>query len=299
MNNLSKHIILVLAILFMSVAGSAQQLSHYTQFMFNSFALNPALAGTKDHYEVRSLSRFQWAGIVDAPQTISLSAHGPHPELDMGFGGYLFSDVTGPTSKTGLYGTYAYNIEAFENIRLSMGVSLGILQSKFDGTEIRMFQDDPVVQEGVYNAYSPDAALGLYLYAENWYAGFSAFQLFANKLKLYDIKSGLNKLKNHYYLIGGYRYDINDEFSIEPSIIIKGVTPVPMQMDINARATYLNRLWLGFSYRTQDAFSFLLGYIHEERFYFGYSYDISTSTIKDFNSGTHEIMIGLRLNPIK
>jgi type IX secretion system PorP/SprF family membrane protein len=277
----------------------AQQLSHYTQFMFNDYVLNPAVAGTKDYYQVRSVSRFQWTGIVDAPQTISLSAYGPHKSLDMGFGGYLFSDVTGPTSKTGIYGTYAYNLEAWNDIRLSMGVSLGILQSKFDGTEIRMFQDDPLVQGGVYNAYSPDAALGLYLYHENWYAGFSAFQLFANKLKLYDVKSGLNKLKNHFFLVGGYRYDINDEFSVEPSIIIKGVTPVPMQVDLNARATYLNRFWLGLSYRTKDAFSFLLGYIHEERFYFGYAFDISTSTIKDFNSGTHEIMIGIRLNPVK
>ncbi|HDR89025.1 MAG TPA: type IX secretion system membrane protein PorP/SprF [Bacteroidetes bacterium] len=279
---------------------AAQQLPQYTQFMFNDFVLNPAVAGTADYYQIRSNSRFQWVGILDAPQTISLSIYGPHKEKPMGFGGYLYSDVTGPTSRTGLYGTYAYNIEAWPDIRLSMGLSLGLLQNKVDGTEIQLIEEnDPVFQGGVYSAWVPDASLGFYLYHDNWFAGFSAFQLFSNNIKVYDMKNGLNRLKHHYYLMGGYATDIHPDFRLEVSAMLKGTTPVPLQLEFNARTTYRETFWMGLSYRTKDAASILLGYIHENRFMFGYSYDISTSTIRSFNSGTHEIMIGVRLNPIR
>ena len=277
----------------------AQQLPHFTQFMFNDYVLNPAVAGTRDHYQIRANSRFQWAGIVDAPQTISLSMNGPHNNRPMGFGGYLYNDVTGPTSRTGLYGTYAYNVSIKGNIRLSMGLSFGVLQNKIDGTEIALHDpNDPAMQGGITSAFVPDASVGLYGYGASWYAGFSAFQLFSNNLKLYDEKNGLNKLKSHFYLIGGYSYDINSEFRIEPSVIIKAMSPVPLQIDLNAKVTYQEMVWLGLSYRSRDAASVLVGYIHDQRYYFGYSYDFSTSDIRSYNSGSHEIMIGVRFTSL-
>ena len=222
-----------------SLGTRSQQLPHYTQYMFNDYVLNPAVAGTKDHYQIRANSRFQWAGIIDAPQTISLSMNGPHNTRPMGFGGYLYNDVTGPTSRTGIYGTYAYNVSIRGDIRLSMGLSFGILQNKIDGTEIALHDpNDPAMKGGITSAFVPDASVGLYAYGRSWYAGFSAFQLFSNNLKIYDEKNGLNKLKSHFYLIGGYSYEINSEFKIDPSVIIKAMSPVPIQIDLNAKITY-------------------------------------------------------------
>ena len=278
----------------------SQQLPVFTQFMFNDFVLNPAIAGTKPYYEIRSNSRFQWAGVLDAPQTMSLSLYGPHSSKNMGFGGYLFNDVTGPTSRTGLYGSYAYNVELSSGIRLSMGLSAGILQNKVDGTKITLFDpNDQALKESVYSNYSPDAAVGLYAYGDHWFAGFSAFQLFANSLKYYDIKSGLNKLKTHYYLMGGYRYDFQENFSLEGSALVKKVAPTPFQLELNLKGTYLNKFWLGLSYRSSDAMSLMLGYLHMEKYYFGYSYDIGLSDFRKYHSGSHEIMIGFRFNKIK
>lgn len=292
------HILIFISLI--PVGLKAQQLPHFTQYMFNDYVLNPAIAGTKDYYQVRAISRFQWVGVVDAPQTINLSINGPHSEKSMGFGGYLYNDVTGPTSKTGIYGTYAYNINIVNNIRLSMGLSLGILQNKIDGTKITLHDiDDPVLQDGVYSSWVPDASIGFYFYDENWFGGFSAFQLFSNNLKVYDEKSGLNRLKHHYYLMGGYRFDVSPQFSIEPSLFFKGTPHVTPQIDINAKVTYQEMVWLGLSYRSQDAVSILLGYIHNKRYYFGYAYEFGITEFRSYNSGTHEIMIGLRFNPIK
>lgn len=298
---MKKRITILICFILVVPAGLlSQQLPHFTQFMFNDYVLNPAVAGTKDHYQVRSNSRFQWAGIVDAPQTISLSMNGPHRTRPMGFGGYLYNDVTGPTSRTGLYGTYAYNVAIKGNVRLSMGLSFGIMQNKIDGTEITLHDpNDLAMQGGISSAWVPDASVGFYFYSNDWYAGVSAFQLFSNNLKVYDEKNGLNKLKGHFFLLGGYRYDINEDFRIEPSLIIKAMSPVPIQIDVNAKVTYVEMVWLGLSYRSRDAASILLGYIHDKRYYFGYSFDFSTSDIRSYNSGSHEIMIGIRFTSIR
>ena len=279
---------------------AAQQMSIYSQFMFNDYVLNPAVAGTKNYYQIRANSRFQWAGIVDAPQTVSFSVFGPHASKPMGFGGYIINDVTGPTSRTGAYGTYAYNVEVKNDIRLSMGLSFGMLQNKVDGTRITLFDpDDNALQKSVYSSIVPDASVGLYMYGKNWYAGFSAFQLFANSLKVYDMRNGLNKLKTHFYLMGGYTLEAGNNLTIEPAVLIKKTTPVPLQVDLNAKVTYLKKVWLGVSFRTSDAVALLVGYIHKNKYYFGYSYDISINEIRKYNSGSHEIMLGVRFNDIK
>ncbi len=289
-----------LLLLLLTPGVAAQQLSLYSQYMFNDYVLNPAVAGTKNYYQIRANSRFQWAGILDGPQTVSFSVFGPHVSKPMGFGGYIINDVTGPTSRTGAYGSYAYNVGVNNDIRLSMGLSFGILQNKVDGTRITLFDpDDNALQQTVYSTLVPDASVGLYMYGENWYAGASAFQLFANSLKMYDMRNGLNRLKVHFYLMGGYTFELGDHFTIEPTVLIKKTAPVPLQADFNTKITYMEKVWLGASYRTSDAVALLVGYIHNDKYYFGYSYDIGINEIRKYNNGSHEIMLGVRFNNIK
>ena len=292
--------ILLLMILFCGLALEAQQSPHFTQYMFNDFVINPAVAGTKDYYQIRSNHRFQWIGLSDPPLTNTLSIYGPHAKLPMGFGGYIYNDVTGPTSRTGITGSYAYNIEIDQDIRISGGLSLGLMQFKLDGAQLTIKDvNDLAIQPVVYNSYVPDASIGFYAYADEWYAGFSVSQLLNNKLTLFEEKSGLNKLKSHFYLTGGYKYEINRDLVAEPSIIIKGTAPGIYTFDLTARVLYQDMVWGGLSYRLSDAVSILLGYIYDEKFYFGYAYDIGINELRSYNSGSHEIMIGYRFNDIR
>lgn len=292
--------ILLLMILFCGLALEAQQSPHFTQYMFNDFVINPAVAGTKDYYQIRSNHRFQWIGLSDPPLTNTLSIYGPHAKLPMGFGGYIYNDVTGPTSRTGITGSYAYNIEIDQDIRISGGLSLGLMQFKLDGAQLTIKDvNDLAIQPVVYNSYVPDASIGFYAYADEWYAGFSVSQLLNNKLTLFEEKSGLNKLKSHFYLTGGYKYEINRDLVAEPSIIIKGTAPGIYTFDLTARVLYQDMVWGGLSYRFSDAVSILLGYIYDEKFYFGYAYDIGINELRSYNSGSHEIMIGYRFNDIR
>jgi type IX secretion system PorP/SprF family membrane protein len=289
-------IILSLIILLLPFTLEGQQSPVYTQYMFNKFVYNPAFAGVDPFFQIRSNHRFQWVGLTDPPLTNSLSYYGPHATLPMGYGGYIYYDVTGPTSRAGLTGAYAYNVGITDDLRLSMGISLGIMQYKMDGTQITLKDPtDDALEKAVYSSFAFDANFGLYLYSDNYYAGFSTTQLINSKLKLY----GLNKLKTHYYLTGGYTFDINDDFKLEPSMIIKATSPLIFQLDFNVRVIYMDMIWLGLSYRTQDALSFLIGYTYNDRIHIGYSYDFTTTDLRKYNSGTHEIMIGYRFHDIK
>jgi type IX secretion system PorP/SprF family membrane protein len=291
-------LIFLLACLVLPVKG--QQTPLYTQYMFNQLLYNPAIAGVDPYYQIRSNHRFQWAGMTDAPLTNALAFHGPHPTLPMGYGGYIYHDVTGPTSQTSITGTYAYNIRVAENTRLSLGLSVGVMQYRVDGTQITIKDPtDQALQQAVYTSWVPDANLGLYLYHEDFYVGFSTAHMISTQLKLYEPGIGINKLKTHFFLTGGYIWEINQDFKLEPSFMLKGSLPNAVQFDINARVIWQDMVWGGISYRTSDAVSILIGYSYEEKIYFGYSYDITLSDLRNYNTGTHEIMIGFRFNDVK
>lgn len=297
---MKKIIFITLYIILAAWEARAQQNPHYTQYMFNEFVINPAIAGTKDYYQIRSNHRFQWVGLNDPPLTNTLSVYGPHADMPMGFGGHFYNDVTGPTSRSGITGSYAYNIEINRDVRLSGGLSLGMMQFKIDGSQLTAKEaGDVAIQPVVFSTYIPDASIGFYAWAENYYAGFSVTQLFNNSLKIFDEKNGLNKLKSHFYLTGGYTYEINRDYKLEPSILIKGTAPKIFQFDLTSRVIYQDMVWGGLSYRMKDAVSLLLGYIYDDKFYFGYSYDMGITGLRRYNSGSHELMIGYRFNDMK
>jgi len=292
----------VLAVLITCGTVHSQQLPQYSQYMLNDYVLNPAIAGIHDYYQVRSNYRYQWTGIVDAPRTYTISVFGPHKKKDMGFGGYIFNDVTGPTSRIALYGSYAYNIMIQQDMRLSFGLNAGLIQYKVDGTKITLHdtEEDVVFSNSILNDYLPDATFGLYFYTPQYYVGFSAAQLIMSKINFKEVDAaGINKLTNHFHLIAGYKYSINEKLDVEPSVMLKYTSPATPQVDINAKIIYLKNTWGGISYRTKDAVSILLGYIFEDQLYFGYSYDFNTSTLSKYSSGSHELMFGIKFNKYK
>jgi type IX secretion system PorP/SprF family membrane protein len=291
---------ILILILICSLQLKAQQTPLYTQYMFNPVLYNPAVAGVESFFQIRSNHRFQWVGMTDPPLTNALSFFGPHPTMPMGYGGYIYNDVTGPTSRTSITGVYAYNIELPMDMRLSMGVSLGFMQYKVDGTQITLKDpSDEALMNSVYTSYAPDANIGAYLYHEDFFVGFSTAQLINTKLNFYDAGTGLNKLKTHFFLTGGYKYDINEDFTLEPSAMLKGTAPKAIQFDIHTRVIWQDMVWGGLSYRTGDAISVLIGYSYEEKIYFGYSYDITLSDLRKHNTGTHEIMFGYRFTSLQ
>jgi type IX secretion system PorP/SprF family membrane protein len=291
---------ITIIILFVSaVVVRAQQIPHYSQYWLNDFVLNPAIAGTKNYFEAKSNNRYQWIGITDAPRTYILSLNGPIVNERMGVGGYVFTDIVGPTRRTGGYGSYGYKVSLSDNIKLSMGLSAGVLQFAVDAAKINLRDEfDPALSNGLQSVVVPDASFGFLVYTDKkWYLGVTANQLFNNRLKFFeqkDLNSNTNRLALHATAMAGYRFYVNDDFAVEPSVFIKYVSPVPVQIDGSLRFIYKDKLWAGGTFRTNDAIVASIGYLMNNNLIFGYSYDYSTSNLRNYSSGTHELMIGVR-----
>ena len=303
MKRLNFIILIALCLVFIKPIN-AQQAPYYTQYMFNDYLINPAIAGTSNNFKIRANSRIQWIGITDSPRTMSISGYGPYKEKEMGYGGYIYNDVTGPESRLSLGGTYAYNIAISDAWRISGGLSFGIMQYKLDGT-IMNFDDelyDPVMSDGVESRIVPDATLGLYAWTTYYFVGISAHQLLGNKYNIHeetDSMQGVSRLTQHLYLAGGANFILNRDFHLSPTVLIKYTNPGLIQAEINAKVTYQRIVWGGISYRTGDAIAVMAGYNYENKIYIGLAYDITVSDLRRYSNGTIEVMIGYQFNNIK
>lgn len=299
---MKKEFKIVILMLFIASVMNAQQLPLYSNYLMNKFIVNPAVAGTQDYFMVATNNRYQWVGITDAPRTHILSVNGPHRTKSIGFGGAVFSDVTGPTSRTGAYFAYAYHFKVKENAKLSLGLSGGILQYKVDGTQITLKeQGDFSLMNSVQTAYVPDFGFGAYYYTEKFYVGLSVPQFIQSRLKFFETSAAsLSKLTGHYYLNAGNKFRIANDWEIEPSVLLKWGPPAIPQLDLSAKVIYQDYLWAALSLRTQDAFCTMLGYrTKNDKLLFAYAYDQPITHISKYSYGTHEIMVAAKFNNLK
>ncbi|MEZ4738329.1 MAG: type IX secretion system membrane protein PorP/SprF [Flavobacteriales bacterium] len=287
--------ILLLVLVAQVVRAGAQQLPQLTQYQFNDYVVNPAVAGSRPFFELRSAHRYQWVGIQDAPRTFTFSGSTPLGDK-MGLGGYIFTDIVGPTRRTGFQFSYAYHLKLTSDIKLSLAVSAGMLQFLIDGSKIA-FHDpgDPVLDDQLRGDLLPDAKFAFYLYHQNFWFGATAPQLLQNKVYFLDQEQTLSRMEDHYYVTGGYRFELSDEWKVEPSFLVKYTSPVPVKVDLTATVRYKDTFWLGGGYRTNDAYCAMLGYWHKKTFQFGYSYDIISSNLRNYSTGTHEVMLAITL----
>jgi type IX secretion system PorP/SprF family membrane protein len=293
-------IFIVIASIFASILLFGQQLPQQTQYMFNQYAFNPAYAGANSNWESVMNSRYQWIGIVDAPRTVTLTAHGPLKNQNMAVGGMVYNDIVGPTRRLGFQASYAYHIKLNRKINLSLAASMGFNQWLVDADKIAVNDsDDPFFSNGLIKSFSPDAKFAFYLYDENWYFGASSPQLLHNRLKFQNVVGISDSyLANHFYVNGGYTFHLGSKFDLTPSILLKYVSAAPVKIDINVRATYNKVVWLGLGYRTKDAIVAMLGYNHKNNVQFGYSFDFSTSNLQAYNVGSHELFFAIKFASI-
>ncbi|MBS1651431.1 MAG: type IX secretion system membrane protein PorP/SprF [Bacteroidetes bacterium] len=276
----------------------SQQMQQFSQYMLNELQINPASAGKDEYADVRSNNRYQWSGITDAPRTYYLSCHGPITKKHMGLGMNLYTDIVGPTRRVGLDVCYAYHMQVKKDVFLSMGISAGILQWGIDGSKITLHdQGDPSLMNTYQTAYVPNFGAGIYFHKKDkFYFGFSAPQLYQSPIPLYTTGQNNSNLVTHFNLNGAYKFAIDDDFKIEPAFLVKYAFPAPPEIDLNIRALYKESFWIGGGYRVKDAFTVMVGYMYQNFLMLGYSYDITTSNIRKYSSGTHEILLGLRFS---
>ncbi len=286
-----KRLLLFAFLIFVIPNVKAQQVSLESQYMLNDFVLNPAIAGTQNYIPVNFNFRRQWVGIQGAPVTQSLSAHG-YLGKNVGFGGQFFNDVTGPSRRTGMNVSFAYHLRLSSDYtkKLSFGIAGVFFQHVIDGEKLTTdMPDDPAIVNAFNNQFCPDANFGvLYTDKEKWYAGASVFNLLQIKKDLFQLMDEIENPVERTYFFNSGVYLKKGDYIIEPSVLLRYQANTPFQLDINTRVLYKNIVWLGTSYRHQDAVVLMTGF-YFDKFRLGYAYDLTLSEVKDYTTGSHEI----------
>lgn len=286
---------LIFFLVFCAVCVNAQQDPQYTNYMFNPLSVNSAYAGSRGHLSVTALHRTQWVGIDGAPQTQSLTVESPIGN-NLGLGISFVHDKLGPSREYYLDANLSYTIRLGDESQLSFGMKGGgrlLNVDLFDG-----FQNQSDVAS-INNKFLPTVGAGVYWRSENTYLGLSVPNFLTNKHFDRDSFSSNNfdvsAERLHYFLIGGKVFDLSSSVKFKPAFLGKFVVGAPAIVDLSANFLIHEVLRLGVAYRWDDSFSGLLGLQIGPKLLLGYAYDLTTTRLGDFNSGTHEIMLRFEL----
>ena len=300
-----KKISILLFVICFGGILKAQQLPQITQYMLNNYAINPAVAGMYDYYQVNTSIRNQWQGMNDGPSTTIMSIYGKHSR-NVGLGGTVFNDNTGPTSRVGGSMSYTYSFNVTQSMKLALALSGGFTQFKIIKDNIPVKdQNDPLMLGGDVVRSLPDATFGINMSGDKWYLGMAVPQLLSSELNLmdddfariYDTTSQSGKLASHIYVLGAYKHSLSSGITIEPSFFLKSVAGAKTQIDFGVKTGYKEMFWLGMNYKMNNDLSTmaaLLGYNVNDRFNIGYSYGLPSSETSIYQSGSHEFMLGIK-----
>ena len=282
---------LVLVLLFCSVASFAQQDAQFTQYMYNTISINPAYAGSRGVISVLGLYRTQWVGLDGAPETSSFSVNTPVGN-NVGLGVSLVNDKIGPTNENNISADFSYSIPTSATAKLSFGIKGSANLFKLDPTKLTPEdQGDPQFQD-LRNKFTPNIGAGIYWHTDKAYVGLSVPN-FIQTNRYDDNDVAIYKDQIHYYFIAGYVFNLDayETIKFKPATLIKMVEGSPLQIDASANFMFNDKFVIGVAYRWNASVSALAGFQITEGLYLGYAYDLETTQLVKYNSGSHEIFL--------
>ena len=294
-----KKIITSASLFVFSVVAFAQQDAQFTQNFMNRLAVNPGYAGINGSICAFTLYRTQWVGFDGQPQTGLLSLDAPiGAKKNMGLGLTIQTDKLGYMNN--FYGKLAYSYHLpLGPGKLGLGLEAGAINNSINGAWLAPdgtdgATDSNIPTSGTNKAGTTyDVGFGAYYdIPDKLYVGIASSHLPANPNGAYY------DLARHYYITAGYDYAIGTSLVLKPSVFVK-TDAASTAVDINLVAMYNSLVWAGVSYRLKDAIAPMIGVQYKVgpgTLRFGYSYDVTTSAIKTYSSGSHEIMLGYCFN---
>ena len=293
-----QHLILTAAIAVSGSSALAQQEVMVSQYMFNGLFLNPAYAGSHGYVSSSLLHRAQWMQVEGAPRTSMLAVDAPLMNGSMGLGFSLVHDQIGVSRDLDLSTHYAYHLRISDDSKLAFGLRAGLSIYSANLNELTYWDaNDQVFQNNISNQLVGKFGFGLYWYNATSYVGLSVPTIYAADGNItMDVAGALDHyFTQHYYLHAGKVFPLSEVFDIKPSIMVKYQPQAPLQGDVNCNLLYKERVWFGVGYRTGDAMVGMVEYQINPQLRIGYAYDMTTSRLRNYTSGSHEVMLGLDL----
>ncbi len=288
--NVYKIHISVFFLLFISLTGFGQQDPQYTHYQYNTMTVNPAYTGSRGHLTLLSLYRSQWVGLEGSPKTITFGIDSPIGKFN-GLGLSIVQDQLGPSQETYIDVNYAHHlIVNRKGDRLALGLKAGVRFFSLDWSKGRFRDPEAAFNENINTKLLPSIGAGVFYYTKKWYLGLSTPNILTN-MHYDEIQESEALERMHFFLIGGYVFDLNRNLKFKPSFFVKQVLGAPLAVDASANFLVYETLNLGVNYRWDDSVSGLFGFQISPKLNMGYAYDFSINELNNYNSGTHEIFI--------
>ncbi len=279
------------------VDASAQQDPHYTQYMYNMNVINPAYAGSKDALSLGLLYRKQWVEIEDAPTTATFFVHSPVGKK-VGLGLSVISDKIGPVEENNVFGDFSYTLDLGGEHKLAFGLKAGLTLHKIDFN--RIYPTLPDVGDGVFAGENPSSATfnvgtGLFYYTDKYYVALSVPNMLRSKYLDYNGVAYGSEVA-HYFLTGGYVFDLTDNIKFKPFAMVKSAFNAPTSVDVSTNFMFNDRFEIGATYRLEDSFGAMVNYAITPSLRIGYAYDHIVSDLNITTPASHEVILLFDVN---
>jgi type IX secretion system PorP/SprF family membrane protein len=308
-NQQSVYKLLAGALLILGIGSrpaQAQQDKMFSQYMFNTMALNPAYAGSRDVLSATALYRSQWVGIEGAPRTATFTADMPLRSERVGVGLQLYSDQIGVQTETGAFASYAFRFRVGDKTTVSLGVQGGAANYNIRLSQVKTDPNgtggtDPAFTSDI-NEWLPNFGTGVYISNDKSYFGVSVPRLLKNNLTRYS--DGANtraQERRHVYTMAGFVVSLSPVLKLKPSFLVKYVDGAPLGLDGNLNLWINDRIAIGTSFRknnysswgnfSSDAIVGLLELQVSDQFRIGYAYDRTLNRLQGYGPSSHEVML--------
>jgi len=257
---------------------------------------NPAVAGVGGQTLMGATYRSMWSGIEGSPTTALLFGSTYLEKAKIGVGGYLYSDVTGPTSRKGIQTSYAYHIPLQKGGIFSVGLEARFQQFAIDKAMlIESIGNDPVMG-GATNRFKGDAGLGVAYTSKKFQVGASVSQLIQSKLDFYSgslSRTEEARLYRHFYLHGSYNWKVDANTTVIPNFLVIYLPNAPTEIQAGARIEHRELFWWGLSVRARQSWMLSAGVKVQKKLTLGYSFDIYSTPLSVFDKGpnAHEVIL--------
>lgn len=277
--------------LLIPLVGFSQQDPLYNQYLFNQAIINPAYTGIHDLFSATLISRNQWLGLEGGPRTNTLNAHTSLMKNRIGVGLTFLNDKLGVNSNDEVSMSYAYKVE-FRRSVLAFGLQWGIITYKYDYSKLNFdFIDDPSFLPTQDSFSKTNFGAGLFFMGETYYLGLSSPRL--KDIEVFDGVMNSTRYKKHIYLSGGYVFDQVFALKFKPSFLVRIVDGAPASIDLNGSILLNELLWVGITLRNLNSLGANAQLNLENRFRFGYSFELPSNKLITSGFGTHEFMVGI------
>nr|WP_315174066.1 type IX secretion system membrane protein PorP/SprF [uncultured Flavobacterium sp.] len=285
-----KTSIITFITMLLAAMSYGQQDAQFTQYMYNTININPAYAGSRGAMSIFALHRTQWVGLDGAPTTNTASINTPISNSNLGLGVSFVNDKIGPTNENTISADLSYTIPTSENFKLSFGMKATANLFNLNVNKLNPAdQGDPQFQN-LRNIFTPNIGAGIYYHSDKAYVGLSVPN-FIQTNRYDDNEVAIFKEKINYYLIGGYVFDLSNDIKFKPAFLTKLVEGSPLQVDVSANFMFVDKVVVGVAYRWSAAMSAMVGFQVTDGMYIGYGYDLETTNLENYNSGSHEVFL--------